>query len=146
MCGRRRGTQFSAPTLFSSSLQTSHMAYIKKLRRDTHFKHRLNSPTVKQNITDIRLLLAYFLCFVSTKQHLSLRWHPPTSKGKNEPLTVHTPSWGVSPFHSLSQFCWAVALWSFASLTRFPQFGLMGFSPFKCLAGNALNWTLWEVC
>lgn len=141
MCRQKRKTQFSASTPFPCSLKLSNeiLISIKELKCDTFPLNTDSLPNCKIRAFDF--LLACFLCCVSTRQLLSLKWQPSTSKAKRKSLTVHTPSWRASPpFHSFSQFCWAVPLWSLASLTRLPNsVDHMSFSVFKCLAGNTWN-------
>lgn len=80
-----------------------------------HSKHRLST---------FDSLLAYLLCCVSTRQLLSLQWHPSTAKEKESPwLFVHHPGGCVLlslPFLSPLE-PWALR--SLASLTRLPQSG-----------------------
>lgn len=135
---KEKGNSVFCPHTFLlqlSNLSNGSLICIKKLKCDTLALNTDSVPNCKMQAFDS--LLPYFLCCVSTRQLLSLKWHPSTSKEKRK----HTPSWRASPpFHSFSQFCWAVALWSLASLTRLPNLmGHMSFSSFKYLAGNALN-------
>ena len=131
------------------TLSKGSLIWIKKVKHDTFALNRLSHQTVKWSIAGIWFFIGIHSLLCLHKAAPLIKVTSTHIKGKKEAFECsHTFPKGVSSFPiPFSVLLNCGTLKPCLTHQTSPVWWVIGaFFPFKRLAGNALSWTLWEVC